>query len=92
MTVMTASARARELVTAALMYRATGGNPCDLLLYGDLQRELIDEGDPVAVEATVAELAQLLTTALQIWAAGVDIDPLTLWARISQQLAATEVM
>ena len=83
---------ARELVTAALIYRAGGGDPSDRLLYADLQRELIDEGDPVAVEATVAELAQLLTTALQIWAAGVDIDPLTLWARISQQLAATEVM
>jgi hypothetical protein len=92
MTVMTASERARELVTAALIYRAGGGDPRDLLLYGDLQRELIDEGDPVAVKATVAALVQLLTTAVLIWAAGVDIDPLTLWARISQELAATEGM
>jgi hypothetical protein len=89
---MTASERARELVTAALIYRAGGGDPCDLVLYGDLQRELIDEGDPVAVEATVAALVQLLTAAVLIWAAGVDIDPLVLWARISQELAATEGM
>jgi hypothetical protein len=91
MTVMTASERARELVTAALIYRAGGGDPYDLALCGDLQREL-DEGDPVTVKATVAALVQLLTAAVQIWAAGVDIDPLVLWARISQELAATECM
>jgi len=89
---MTASEQARELVTAALIYRTGGGDPCDLVLYGDLQRELIDEGDPVAVKATVAALVQLFTAAVQIWAAGVDIDPLVLWARISQELAATEGM